>query len=312
MQFLSCDWGTSNFRLRLVESNTLEIVNEVILPEGIASTFSAWKKSQLPESHRLSFYKRVLQKAIERFGPLGQAPIPLILSGMASSSLGLVELEYMEFPFGLDAGELKFELIEEDDNLANPIYLISGARTENDIMRGEETILLGCAGTDKETGIYIFPGTHSKHVFVQDSKAVGFKTYLTGEIFNLLVTQSILKNSVAPGESITPFFQGVAESEKGELLHSLFSIRAKDILHGTDHVQNYQYLSGLLIGTELRKLPNSKDSIHIVGEEPLLGLYASAMEMIDGKCKVILQSSDQALLRGHLSFLIAKGIIPVF
>jgi 2-dehydro-3-deoxygalactonokinase len=312
MQFLSCDWGTSNFRLRLVESKTLEIIKEVVLPEGIASTFSTWKKLQLPESKRISFYKKTLQKAIDRLGPLGQAPLSLILSGMASSSLGLLELPYQKFPFGLDAGDLKFAFIEADDNLAYPIYLISGACTEDDIMRGEESILLGCAGEEKETGTYIFPGTHSKHVFVQDSKAIGFKTYLTGEIFDLLVTKSIIGNSVVPGNDISSFIQGVRESEREDLLHSIFSIRAKDILHGTDHVQNYQYLSGLLIGTELRKLYNSKDSIHIVGEEPLLGLYASALAVIDGNCKVRLHSSDQALLRGHLAFLITKGLIPGF
>jgi len=311
MQFLSCDWGTSNFRLRWVDSKTLKIIKEVVLPEGIASTHSKWEKSLLPESERISFYKQSLKMAIAGLGPLGKPQLPIILSGMASSSLGLKELPYMEFPFILEAQDLKFALIEADDDLEHPIYLISGACTEEDIMRGEEVILLGCTHPEKEDGIYIFPGTHSKHVMVQNSEAVGFKTYITGEIFNLLVKKSIIGNSVEPGEERASFVQGVEESEKEDLLHSIFKIRAKDILRGTDPVKNYQYLSGLLIGAELRQMEISNLPIHIVSENPLLSHYAAALAEIDGNCKVKLHSSDQALVKGHLEFLKVLSMIQV-
>jgi 2-dehydro-3-deoxygalactonokinase len=134
MQFLSCDWGTSNFRLRWVDSKTLKIIKEVVLPEGIASTHSKWEKSLLPESERISFYKQTLKKAIACLGPLGKSQLPIILSGMASSSLGLMELPYLEFPFTLEAQDLRFALIEADEDLEYPIFLISGACTEDDIM----------------------------------------------------------------------------------------------------------------------------------------------------------------------------------
>lgn len=311
MQFLSCDWGTSNFRLRLVESKTRKILKEVILPEGIAGTYSKWEKSLLPDSERISFYKQILNKAISGMGHLGSAQLPLIISGMASSSMGLRELPYMKFPFGLKPLELKFSMIEPDEDLGHPIFLISGACTDDDIMRGEEVILMGCANSEKKDGVYIFPGTHSKHVIVQDSEAIGFKTYITGEIFNLLINKSIIANSVEPGEDRTSFIRGVKESEQEDLLHSIFTIRAKDILKGTDPVKNYQYLSGLLIGAELRKLDISNLPIHIVSENPLLSLYAAALAEIDGNCKVKLHSSDQALVKGHLEILTELSMVQV-
>jgi 2-dehydro-3-deoxygalactonokinase len=311
MQFLSCDWGTSNFRLRWVDSKTLKIIKEVVLPEGIASTHSKWEKSLLPESERISFYKQTLKKAIACLGPLGKSQLPIILSGMASSSLGLMELPYLEFPFTLEAQDLRFALIEADEDLEYPIFLISGACTEDDIMRGEEVILLGCMYPEKEDGIYIFPGTHSKHVIVQNSKGIGFKTYITGEIFHLLVEKSIIGNSVEPGEDRAAFVLGVEESEREDLLHSIFTIRAKDILQGTDPVKNYQYLSGLLIGAELRKLDFPNLPIHIVSENPLLSLYAAALAEIDGNRKVKLHSSNQALLKGHLEFLKTLSLVPI-
>jgi 2-dehydro-3-deoxygalactonokinase len=303
MQFLSCDWGTSNFRLRLVESKSRKILKEIILPEGIASTFSKWEKSLLPDSERVSFYKQILKKAISGLDLLDSKQLPLIVSGMASSSMGILELPYMKFPFGLKPLELKFCIIESDEDLGYPIFLISGACTEDDIMRGEEVILMGCANFEKKDGVYIFPGTHSKHVIVRDSEAIGFKTYITGEIFDLLINKSIIANSVEPGEDRTSFIKGVKESEREDLLHSIFTIRAKDILRGTDPVKNYQYLSGLLIGAELRKLDISDLPIHIVSENPLLSLYAAAFAEIDGNCKVKLHSSDQALVRGHMEIL---------
>ncbi len=63
-------------------------------------------------------------------------------------------------------------------------------------MRGEETQLIGCLKSGKQDGFFIFPGTHSKHVEVEDGMVKDFKTYMTGEFFELLSQKSILLNSV--------------------------------------------------------------------------------------------------------------------
>jgi len=58
MKFLSCDWGTSNFRLRLVDTNKKEISGEVLSEEGITETYNQWVATGLPEKERIGFYKK--------------------------------------------------------------------------------------------------------------------------------------------------------------------------------------------------------------------------------------------------------------
>ncbi|MFC7670205.1 hypothetical protein ACFQT0_24695 [Hymenobacter humi] len=49
--FLSCDWGTSSFRLRLVERAGLKILAQESSKEGNAATAELWQR---PNSRRSS------------------------------------------------------------------------------------------------------------------------------------------------------------------------------------------------------------------------------------------------------------------
>src|SRR5947199_855368 len=123
--------------------------------------------------------------------------MPVILSGMASSAIGMEELPYREFPFIWDLMQFPVKKIPVDENFSYPLYVISGFKTEKDVMRGEESLLLGCDISDDDERIFIFPGTHSKHVFIKNKTGTDFKTYMTGEFFQLLAEKSILRHAVA-------------------------------------------------------------------------------------------------------------------
>ena len=59
--FLSCDWGTSSFRLKLVDAATGEIIAGENTGQGIADTFARWKTTpNAAENTRASFYLDVL------------------------------------------------------------------------------------------------------------------------------------------------------------------------------------------------------------------------------------------------------------
>src|SRR5690606_28749987 len=98
-----------------------------------------------------------------------------------------------------------------------------------------ETQLIGCfSSADQhrpEEQLFIFPGTHSKHVIVRKNKITGFKTYLTGELFNLLSEKSILSASVEKDEGLPnkiklkSFEKGVTESLTQNVLHHVFLVR---------------------------------------------------------------------------------------
>jgi 2-dehydro-3-deoxygalactonokinase len=296
-KFLSCDWGTSSFRLRLVDARTGKISGEVISDEGSAETHRQWAEAKLPGSERIDFYRSILADSIRRLPMVSDKDIPVILSGMASSSIGLKELPYCKFPFHWDPSKWIVEKIEGDEKFSHPLFLVSGFQTDTDIMRGEETKLLGCEIEDDEERIFIFPGTHSKHVFVKNKTGIDFKTYMTGELFTLLSEKSILHHAVQKGVDEKAFADGIKAAMDGNILHELFGIRARQILGKADPASNYQWLSGLLIGTELKDLKNTRASLNLVCSENVKKAYRGGLKVCG--LKFVYLNADEMLINGH-------------
>lgn len=306
-KFLSCDWGTSSFRLRLVDIKSGKVLDEAISNQGVSVTYQEWLSANRPPSERVGFYKEILSNAIIKMKSIPAVGLPIILSGMASSSVGMQELPYMNFPFAWDTSQMPIQKFEVDGQLAYPLYLVSGFRTGTDIMRGEETMLLGCDVDQATENILIFPGTHSKHVFVRQGIATDFRTYMTGEVFNMLGQKSILSNSVLKGDDPDAFDLGISDALKGNLLHNLFMVRTRQVLHNTSPTSNYQYLSGLLIGTELKELNNTTASIYVVSEGLLMKSYLRALTRLNISLTVYSLNADDVFIRGHCK--IARAII---
>ncbi|RDC65505.1 2-dehydro-3-deoxygalactonokinase [Adhaeribacter pallidiroseus] len=292
---LCCDWGTSSFRLRLVNKDTRQILGEVINPEGIASTFNAWKNQAKTNGvSRKQFFQEQLRHHIQNLAAKLHTNLdatPLVLSGMASSSLGLEELPYAELPFAVDGSQAGIRHFERQPDFPHDLLLISGIRTDGDVMRGEETQLVGLihlmdlAGITGES-IFIFPGTHSKHITVRQQQVISFQTFMTGEIFNLMAGASILKDSIESPDSaeikepeLNGFRSGVRESGNSTILHGLFTVRTNQLFRNLTKKQNFYYLSGLLIGTELRSLlPKEAAPIILSSGSNLFKFYKLALE----------------------------------
>src|SRR5688500_15787071 len=101
-RFFSCDWGTTAFRLRLVEVAGLKIIAEESNQQGIAETYQRWKQSGKNEELRLTFYLDIIEeyiKAIEQKFNTSFKHTPVVISGMASSTIGMMELPYKHLPF---------------------------------------------------------------------------------------------------------------------------------------------------------------------------------------------------------------------
>lgn len=312
-KFLSCDWGTSSFRLRLIEVETLTIIEEENSTVGIAQTFQQWNESSKKEDQRQSFYLDIISKhiqTIEQRAGISLDDLPLIISGMASSSLGIVNLPYKTLPFVATGEDLETFIIDKPEKLTQNIVIISGAKTDVDVMRGEETKLVGLASENIfNDHIYIFPGTHPKHAEVENGKVVAFKTYMTGEFFELLSKKSILSVSIKKGESLEAednlqsFAEGVEQSRIANLLHSCFLVRTNDLFKKKSAAENYFYLSGLLIGTEMNDLRHKNQNITIVGNAAINAQYLAALRILNKKKKstsVKSADADEALIKGQI------------
>src|SRR5688572_30691896 len=131
-EFLSCDWGTSSFRLRLVAGGT--VIHEYSDPAGCKSIF----ENHAPEQRAEGFASQ-LSKAISKIRLNGNQ-VPLVISGMASSTIGWMELPYAKLPLKLDGSSLLVQNLSwKAPESVGPTYLVSGAALENEMMRGEES-----------------------------------------------------------------------------------------------------------------------------------------------------------------------------
>jgi 2-dehydro-3-deoxygalactonokinase len=311
---ISCDWGTTSFRLRAVEYPSGRVVAFLHTDEGILTTFGDWQRSGLPEQQRAGFYRAILHTAIDRLQRENAIDLhgsPMILSGMASSSIGILELPYHSLPFDTTGGDLQPALLLPKMDFPHLMILVPGIRSGDDVIRGEETQLIGChpSGTEDER-VYLFPGTHSKHLVVHDGKAIAFSTFMTGEFFHLLAHKSILSASVAnPANPASPastapahpslttaFYAGIDASRHTGILHTGFSVRTNQLFHRLTPEENYQYLSGLLIGEELKGLGSRP--LTLVSAPPLLSSYLAALQYL-GAPPIGIIDADRALVSGH-------------
>ncbi len=287
--FLSCDWGTTAFRLRLVAADGFKVVAESESKQGNAAVFEAWKQRGKQEGDRVRFYQAILKEHLAKLEAQADFPkdIPLIISGMASSTVGMMELPYKDIPFALDGADLDAKLIPPSVDFVHAILLISGVRTEDDVMRGEEVQVVGCCITGNEERFILHPGTHCKHIRTKSGSATTFKTYMTGEFFSLLSSKSILAASVqenrnfdVPGNR-AQFEAGVASAVKEGLLHGAFLIRTGDLFGKRSKEDAFYFLSGLLIGAELQHFPaDFSGPLILAGEDGLVTQYKAALEIL--------------------------------
>ena len=315
-KFLSCDWGTSSFRLRLVHAEKMEVLAEENTATGIAETYGRWIESgNTDPQKRVYFYLTVIQghiRKIESAQKISLKGVPLIISGMASSSIGMANLPYQELPFATDGSEARAALYEVSENFEHPVLLISGVKSEDDVMRGEETQLIGSVvDQQSSTGesIYVFPGTHSKHIIVKERQLVSFKTYMTGEYFELLSKKSILSAGVEKNQnpenenSVQSFRKGVQDAVGANLLNASFLIRTNHLFNKLSKQENYTYLSGVLIGTELQELlPLATAQIYLCGSSHLKLWYENAFHvlgMVDRLHSFSAKWNDEAVIRGQ-------------
>ena len=305
--FYSCDWGTTNLRLRLVDASTGVVLSAVETDQGLARVFSAWK---LSDRERFSFYCDILQNCISKLKTSIEVPsgnTPIIVSGMASSDMGMIELPYAELPVGIDGTGLIIQLFQPSDDFAYPLKLISGISSKTDIMRGEEVQVIGaCRNKSVSDELFILPGTHSKHVWTHSNNITDVKTYMTGELFHLLSVNSILSNSIDLTEDLNipgweSFFEeGVMQSVRDGVFGNLFDLRFAHIFNKRTAQQNRYYLNGLLIGGELKSImQHSVTEVILVSNELQKKYFLTALGLLKINVNKRWISSETATVNGH-------------
>ena len=318
--FLGCDWGTSSFRLRLFNQEDKRVEAEIYSNQGVANVYKQWQElTNLDSVTQELFFRCELKKQVDNLSSKTQlnfSNATILLSGMASSSIGMKPIPYANAPFSISGSDMLTEMIQADHHLPHDILLVSGVKTETDVIRGEETQLVGMVSLLKTKkiyqgpGIFIFPGTHSKHLYVQDDQLKEINTCMTGELFEILKGNSVLKDSVDSSllnfetdQDQESFRRGVKAASEKSMLEQLFKVRTNQLFCLLDKRQNTFFLSGLLIGSELSALPTESNVPFLLcSTEKLHGFYKLALDelkLLSNSLLIPSEMMDEATMEGQ-------------
>ncbi|MBR0830528.1 2-dehydro-3-deoxygalactonokinase [Bradyrhizobium manausense] len=287
--YVAVDWGTSSFRLWLIDRGG-NITAERRSDEGMTAAAKTG-------------FAAVLQSHLDAVG--AGPDLPVLICGMAGARQGWVEAGYIDTPARLAA---ILEGAVSIPGQSRDIRILPGiAQRETgapDVMRGEETQLLGALGLDA-TGdaLVCMPGTHSKWVTVRGGTVARFATFMTGELFSAISRETILSHAV----------NGAGEAEDREAFNAalvaafeapaqaanlLFRVRSRQLLFGGTAAAARETISGTLIGLEMAaELPAARGAaVTLIASGQLAARYRSAIETLSATVRVV--DADEAVRRG--------------
>lgn len=288
-RFAAVDWGTSSFRIWLVDAGG-EVLAERRSAEGMTVA-------------RETGFREILDGHLAAM----QAPegLGVVICGMAGARQGWVEAGYLDCPAPLD------DLAARAIRVAHPardIRILPGVAQRDadhpDVIRGEETQLLGLAREDAGAQTVVMPGTHSKWVRLEGTTLAGFSTHMTGEIFQALTSATLLKHAVeaaAGNRDHAAFRAGVAETFAAPAGWSsrLFEVRGRQLLFGADADAARDRISGILIGAEIAAglaQGTGEAPVRILASGRLADLYIEAFDLLGIGFAV--EDADRAVLAG--------------
>jgi 2-dehydro-3-deoxygalactonokinase len=269
---IAVDWGSTNLRAKLFLDGC--VAASVESPDGIrhrdgrafedilAAACGAWKRDH-PDAR-------------------------VLMSGMIGSREGWREAPYATAPAGL--AELAARFVSIESPVFGEISIVPGVRWDDpatgrtDVMRGEETQIAGLLPDLPASGAVVcLPGTHSKWVVCRSGRIERFRTWLTGEAFDSLTRPGSLIAGSGDGTvdvESEVFARGLECSDgEGGLLHHLFLGRTEMLTGRVDPADLRTFVSGLLIGHEIREALRFAAGLPIwlVGQSPAAGATARAL-----------------------------------
>jgi 2-dehydro-3-deoxygalactonokinase len=230
--------------------------------------------------------------------------LPVVICGMAGARQGWVEAGYIDAPANLAS------ILQRAVRVAGAsrdIRILPGIAQRDpkapDVMRGEETQLLGALGAEGEA-LVCMPGTHSKWANVRGGTVERFTTFMTGELFSAVSQQTILSLAVANADEAVEsdtFKSAVTAAFETPALAAnlLFRVRSGQLLFGGGPAAAREKISGTLIGLELAAglaQDGSVRGITLVASGRLQELYRLAFDTLSVAVQSI--DSDDAVRRG--------------
>lgn len=284
LEWIAVDWGTSRMRLWALDSRGSVIDSQ--------SSDTGMAKLARDE------FEPTLLGLIEPWINDATGPVPVIACGMVGARQGWQEVPYEAVPCrpSIQLSRAETQSLKVDVRICWGLKQLDPA----DVMRGEETQIAGLLGNYADyAGVVCLPGTHCKWARVDQGAVTEFRSYMTGEIFDLLSKSSVLRFSIDQQDWLDEVFDAAvleALDAPEKISGRLFGLRAESLVSEDPRGGNAARLSGYLIGLELASTRSYWESneVAIIGASALARHYQRALSLV-GRAAQMLDTEEMTL-----------------
>ncbi len=247
--YITIDGGTTSTRVNLVKDKI--ICDTIKLDIGARASMENRQK-----------YIMAIKRAIDEITLKNEVEYieRILASGMITCEFGLCNLPHINVPAGID--ELHNAMYETIINEVSeiPFVFMRGVKIDSDdigvfdMMRGEETELMGIMDDKYGECIYILPGSHSKIIKTDaQGRIVSFSTMLTGEMIFSLSQCTILKDAVDLSAEINSEYllKGYDYAESLGINKALFKVRVLKNKFKCSKEEVYSFFLGIVLCNEI-------------------------------------------------------------
>lgn len=262
--YITIDGGTTSTRVNLLSDG--EIIDTTKLDIGARASIG--NKENYIEAIKEAIREIILRnpdKSVDR----------ILASGMITCEFGLCNLPHIKAPAGIcELHEAMYEtVILEISDI--PFVFIRGVKTERadiddyDMMRGEETELMGILDENYGECIYVLPGSHSKIIKTNpQGKIVSFATMLTGEMIVALSQGTILKDAIDLRDANIrkeSLIKGYEYALSAGINKALFKVRILKNMFGASKDEVYSFFMGVILRDEILNILDENANTVVLG-----------------------------------------------
>ena len=303
-KYITIDGGTTNTRISYVSDNK---IFEII---------------KLPYGSNPRDKDKLLHNIFENVSLLMQkyGDVDAVLGcGMLTSEYGLKNVPHIFAPAGIEDFHNNLYELNTPKLPKTKIYLIPGYRSSGDdflkvnIMRGEETELIGLIDNFNFDTIYILPGSHSKIIKVnQDGKICFLRSFMTGELRASLSRYTILNDSINLNEDINDEYLklGYEFTSENGINESLLKVRTMDILFHKSKSEIYSFFMGCVLQGEINEIIKSSENRVVIGGQSQLKRLINTLLTTFSNKEIILMPDEKcecASIYGMIKIFEYKG-----
>ena len=238
---------------------------------------------------------------------LDTAEVPFaVLSGMITSATGLIEIPHEEGPADLRHWSDRLQWRRMSDIWDRPMAFVPGVKFSRgepwrqDIIRGEETELLGWMAQGSDTFTALHLGSHHKVMMVEKGVLTGSATALTGEMAAALSHHTLLSASIRLPQGI-PDLQsakaGLETAMQYGTARTLFLTRVNRMLSNMPETAAASWFLGALAAEDVRMIQAMtvpEGPLVIYGQLDFGRLLADALTAVMPQCQPQVLTAEQS------------------